>query len=508
MVKNIHADALRRCGPQDLRVYPHGTPLDALNYDARLSPCGPVPDGTTEAQPLLVQAEPPGQVSTRALSSRVASIHYEMHTPLKHTFDTARFESRVMALFTWYSDQDEAQKYMAPYFALIQSSGMGKTKLFFEFNNICESNKEIECKIVLCTNSNFLEYYPPFIREVLLVSFRSPSSAAAIRYAIVDRMKDLIEKCKKGKLVLLFDESQFLLEDHGFVFRCIRWWLRQREGRAIQVVAVFAGTTSRLANLCREDQPSIFSQDARMNLDSGGKQLYPPFFDLCTIGIFVTSDPLAIIPNGTTDYDKAIPYGRPLFALIHQKRELNLQSEANILWRMLLSDTNWRNNRRAWLNILGTRVQMGQTSLEVTSDLISKGYANLTSFAYPFVVGAPVAEMCYFPDPVCARLAMGLMDKAWSLEGSVNSGEDKTTWMSWATQLFSTGLCHPQNGDLGEVAAALYMLFCGDVLRSKLRPTNQQNKSLYKTFSVELMAWFGKMDPAFNSKTEITEKRS
>jgi hypothetical protein len=99
------------------------------------------------------------------------------------------------------------------------------------------------------------------------------------------------------------------------------------------------------------------------------------------------------------------------------------------------------------------------------------------------------------------------MDKAWSLEGSVNSGEDKTTWMSWATQLFSTGLCHPQNGDLGEVAAALYMLFCGDVLRSKLRPTNHQNKSLYKTFSVELMAWFGKMDPAFNSKTEITEKR-
>ena len=499
MVKAKHSDVLQHCTADSLIVYRHGTPLDALNDDALLGSTGLVPDGTTEALPLIVKAPTTGQVSSQARSSRVASIHFGMDVALKHTFDTERFESRVMALFKWHSDEKEAKEYMAPCFPLIQSSGMGKTKLFFEFNNICDSKVEIECKIVLCTNSDCFESNPSFVREVLKVPDTSLASMADLRNAIVNRMNEIIKECKKEKLVLLFDESQFLLEKHGFVFRCIRWWLRERSVRVIQVVAVFAGTTSQLANFFREDTPTNFSRNTEVDCYSGGKQLYPPFFDLCTIGIFATSEPLAITSNGETDYDKAIPYGRPLFALIHKERELNVEKERNILWRMLLSDQNWSKNRKAWLSILGTRAQMGQTSLEVTSDLISKGYANLTYYESSHNAGDQVAQMCYFPDPVCARLAMGLMDEDWSLDGFENKGEKKRIWMERATQLFSTGLCRPQKGDLGEVAAALYMLFCGDVLRSKLSPMNLQKKSLYKTFSVKLVDWFGGMDPAFTT---------
>jgi hypothetical protein len=40
-------------------------------------------------------------------------------------------QQRILELFKWY-DTKEYKTYMAPYFAMVQSSGMGKTRLLME----------------------------------------------------------------------------------------------------------------------------------------------------------------------------------------------------------------------------------------------------------------------------------------------------------------------------------------------------------------------------------------
>ena len=56
LVKTEYPEFLNCFSSAHLLVYPHGTPLDALNHDGRLRPGGPVPGGTTDEQPLLVMA--------------------------------------------------------------------------------------------------------------------------------------------------------------------------------------------------------------------------------------------------------------------------------------------------------------------------------------------------------------------------------------------------------------------------------------------------------------------
>ena len=80
-------------------------------------------------------------------SSRVAGIYFGMDAPLKHTFDTTRFHARILALFDWHNNAKETKTYMAPYFPLIQSSGMGKTKLLYEFRKNATSS-DMDCKII------------------------------------------------------------------------------------------------------------------------------------------------------------------------------------------------------------------------------------------------------------------------------------------------------------------------------------------------------------------------
>jgi hypothetical protein len=63
LVKEKLPNQLEGVDAARLDVYPPGTPLDALNDNARLRPRGPVPGGTTEEQPLLVMAPQLGKCS-------------------------------------------------------------------------------------------------------------------------------------------------------------------------------------------------------------------------------------------------------------------------------------------------------------------------------------------------------------------------------------------------------------------------------------------------------------
>ena len=101
---------------------------------------------------------------------------------------------------------------------------------------------------------------------------------------------------------------------------------------------------------------------------------------------------------------------------------------------------------------------MGAISVTVASELlVAKGYANLTG------VSDVNASICYLPDPVCARLAMCLMDESWSYHHVESQaiitfcGKNKQWWAHQVARLYSSGVFQPEQGDLGEVMACLYI---------------------------------------------------
>jgi hypothetical protein len=92
----------------------------------------------------------------RQPDTRIAEIDMGIeHTPLSHTFDLTRFEKRVAKVLKWTEDKEEREEYMAPYLVVIQSSGMGNTKLLYEYMKKTKLEKEtdpavVAVKLLLC----------------------------------------------------------------------------------------------------------------------------------------------------------------------------------------------------------------------------------------------------------------------------------------------------------------------------------------------------------------------
>jgi hypothetical protein len=164
----------------------------------------------------------------------------------------------------------------------------------------------------------------------------------------------------------------------------------------------------------------------------------------------------------------------------------NEAAEYDVLTKMLLNRVDtWRNHTDVCFSILGTRLQMGQPSVKVSTELVANGYAVLSHYVIPKGRDETgMACICFPTDPVCARLAMAMMDQHWTVTGNNTKttvrGKEKRFWTNKMTELLSTGFCRPSRGGLVELAAASYLLFCGDVLRKRI----DQN---YKTFSVPLL---------------------
>ena len=303
---------------------------------------------------------------------------------------------------------------------------------------------------------------------------------------------------------MLFDEAQGLMVGtdnagkRSLLFRRIRWWLRER--RRKEVVAVFAGTTAKLSNLFPADPPTAqVSRDPELsykNYEEGGsdkgKKLYDPFFALNTIGclrkaVAPSTSSTEFSPLGLTEFERAALYGRPLFAHYQQSGTL-MNKVVGIIQRLLLSSgSDYAEDPAACLSILSSRVQMGVLdSFEVSARLVSSGYACLVGFTQKR--GSTKAGVSFMPDPVCASLAMALMAESWErptekLQQLEFKSREKSFWVQQAKMAFSSGLCRPEKGDVREIFSALYMLFCGDVLRQKQDPKLQ-------AFSIPLEDWF------------------
>jgi hypothetical protein len=418
------------------------------------------------------------------------------------------FSERVEGLFKWH--KEDYKTYLAPYFPLIQSSGMGKTKILFEYRSR-QNVKDSTCRVllILCkTRGDVKTTDQRTYDHVLEVSDQSDIAA---RDHILENLELWTNKARQQfaaqEIVLLFDEARsLLLIDEGFPFRCIRLWLRrQQHTEKKPVVAVFTGTDSALANFYREPPMSKHSRNQPIPVYDSGNKLYNPFFDISTIGCLRGVSGLSIPRH---DYHRAVPYGRPLFTLMLRDNKLDATTEHSILMRMLLNQggSTWENNEASLFSILSTRVQMGQTSASVASSLVSLGYANLTRFSGSKNNGHEVADTCHFTDPVCARLAMCLMDGGW--QSNEVKGQLPNFWTGKAFDLFASGMCQPNKGDLGEIAVALYLLFCGDIIRKKMNDDKKVNdgekvNDNYCTFGISFSSWLAVMnDPPRDHENE------
>lgn len=133
------------------------------------------------------------------------------------------------------------------------------------------------------------------------------------------------------------------------------------------------------------------------------------------------------------------------------KKEL-LNGEATIIQRMLQlvesNDIDYASNDLAWLSVLGTRVQMGQTTFSVASKLVGYSYANLVAVSQGGNDHSST-KIFFPPDPVCARLAMCLMDEKWSMPEIVK-GKEKTWWVEKIKEVYSKKCVRLRRETLGK----------------------------------------------------------
>ena len=452
------------------------------------------------------------------VAERMVPADYGLGTKLAHNEDLEALRERISEIEKWHTDDITRKKYLAPLLAMVQSSGTGKSKLVYELSRRRPTLRSILLR--RDESNNDTKEKSKFDRVLTLERWNEDNRkklGANLRNVVFEEclMAEKEEMASRADasqgllpIVLVFDEAQHLISTgDGFLLRVLRWITREnpasREESAwqrFQISVVVTGTSSTLRNYFPENEPEPTGSTRYLDVKGGylpsGTALFDPFFRLCTMGCLATGK----VVGRPTEYERAIRYGRPLFEVMYQGGKLNEGAEFDIVNKMLLGaeTDSWEKNLRSCMSILGTRVQMGRTSEAVVSDLVSRGYAHLTYFDQEnnkYDSRLPnVASFTFFPDPVCARLAACLMDKDWRTSGEIPqrddssyvqpqfSGRDKTFWTSRLSDIYTTGLCSVDKGDFGEMAVALYLLFCGDLLR-------KEKDDQYRTLSVDLDSW-------------------
>ena len=456
-------------------------------------------------------------VSSESKDRMVPVNYFISDTALSHKYDVEKFVLQAERVSEWFTtagdDSIVASEYEdAPYFCVVQSSGMGKTKIMYEGCKVLREKNKWYCFTVLpstLNDANDMANGDVFSRQLLNLEACAKAQTAldaadaALEYlnTFCDKLVGLAnqEDGNDTIIFLCFDEAQVYLESQSFkdgdknvehaafLFRCIRLWLRQKRADGRRVIGCFSGTIATLASFRMENDPQLpvlSSRDftpSKYDLYHKGNKVFPIFLQTTTMGCLsgrnIEGDKKKT--KDTTEYRRAMRQGRPLFEIMEEDGVLT-KNEGSVVRRMLLYGlrNDWiagKESLKACLSILGTRVQMGQTSFPIASDMVGYGYANLTHAT------STDAIICYMPDPVCGRLAMKLMDAKWEL-GDIQ-GRETSWWLRKMKDIFAQGLCRPEKGDFGEVMVALYFLVCADVLR-------QQND---KTFSVSLGGWIKKL---------------
>ena len=466
----------------------------------------------------------------RSISSppRLVSPGFQIaESKLAHNHDLDRFSDHITGLLRCYENCLQGKELVGPFFCFVQSSGMGKTKLLYEYKNTSSTRPNpVESFLILPSSSAMInvdqekdifdfhldlgtgleklkERLPSRIEDIEQEQERRARRAAV---SIFDRLDQMFRLLLKGKqkncetIVLLFDDSQNFLEQEfeyeAFRLRCVQIWLREiREGRT--VFAVFAGTDPKLTHLLLESDKDLernnYAATSRewqpppTYYRKKGFQIYSTFCQTTTTGSCVHLLEYISHTIGSSDYDRAVCYGRPLFALMAKKGILE-KNLPQVLYRMTRC-VQWESNRIAWINMLSTRVPLGETTVEVVSELVAHSFAIGNGYDDNF---KDTRQLLYCLDPVCAHLAMCMMDEDYEKRIptiATIKGMDKKWWAMKLKEIYSSGIVTPEtNGSFAHVVVALYMLFCGDVLRKRINDKDK-SKQAYNQFSVSLDAW-------------------
>jgi len=195
------------------------------------------------AQATLENLDESLQKAAALASERLVPMDYALDTPLVHKFDVDQFSERIQDLFVYYNTEKQERK-LAPYFPLIQSSGMGKTKLLVEYKQSAANEIVIllECTTQIPRDrklsDKFTDWFkvPEYCREVDLSRIISTLSLLVETERKIEKTKrkEREKTEREGKqrrtkknddnfcIVILFDEAQHLLDNNGWPLRCIR----------------------------------------------------------------------------------------------------------------------------------------------------------------------------------------------------------------------------------------------------------------------------------------------
>ena len=464
--------------------------------------------------------EPYVKPPTNTSGLRLASQNYKFDQELTHTLDIEAFLERLKEVVRWHEKPEDRDQYLAPLLPVVQSSGTGKSRLLYEARNRLRHQGH-PCRSILLTDQDpevvkndllFTERQSEIshtydrVFKVAIESIPDRERAGGLRAFVLNQFeaacKTLEKKNVENKerrpdenhVFLFFDEAQHLTVDKGFLIRALRWILREiptkrASIKPFKITVVLAATDLSLTDSFPETGGDTRFLHYSNSYYDGGQKLYSPFFLLRTQGCFASGGRDTSFnaskdgpTESTTEYEAMIPHSRPLFYLLHTEKKLGNDQEFDIALKIVLGKgTTWRDNERSCLSVLATRVQMGVTSTDVVSDLVAKGYAHLTYFQNKSKVDTGIpsrASFSFLPDPVCARIAMILTDDACRIKMEADTsgsprytpsirGIKKSEIVNMMGRIFSTGLCLPAIGDVGEIAISLYLLFCGDVLRQK-----------------------------------------
>ena len=166
-----------------------------------------------------------------------------------------------------------------------------------------------------------------------------------------------------------------------------------------KVVAFITGTNHSLANCYPTEEQRQASREGEPSADfyESGTELYPPIIELFTMGCFAKK---IVFREDASEFDRSIPYGRPLFARlllgngpIEELQAWPVQTDGGItndqmavaMSRLLLNRTSPFDQSDVsllpFLSVWAIRVQLGGVSSAVVGTLVAKGYAHLTSFS-------------------------------------------------------------------------------------------------------------------------------
>ncbi|CAJ1959763.1 unnamed protein product [Cylindrotheca closterium] len=402
--------------------------------------------------------------------------HKVIDTALTHDFDMLELHEKICFVFlTFYKEGNEGE-YYGPCICFVQSSGTGKTKILYKLCKHYKMNEEgtsksgkgksksgtnIVGRLILCRNAKGesdenkkeKDLFDAFID--LRNGIDSNQSFQQVVDGVFKKLDDMIALFNIADeptvLVLFFDKAHYLLDEGNYtkekekekekgngkgkgketktttmdamLFCIVCLWIRKKRGN-LQIVAVFTGTTAKLTNFITDDDITNKTDTNTCEYTSpklefymrGEKTSYTPFYTTTTIGClrFVKMDDSSSNKSG---YSVAVPCGRPLFAAMSEQE---LKAGESIIVQRIVQDaspSSFKNTATTWLSVLGTRVQMRQTTFDAASGLVGRSYANLVSVSPATVNGndKQTAKICFPPDPVCARLAMCLMDDSWSM---------------------------------------------------------------------------------------------